>query len=382
MITTIPGDSCDSLRLLSFPAITIIPCGSYTIIPCNSHHCRWLLLMDCYFKMDDIIPRSAWQLIRPLVTSKNHTNGQSFCLHIKCLTGLTDFWWWKSLIDRWWRQSAKSPDDTIVNDMERLSFQVPSEKRCTYVVCNTSQRLDRLRNHFISLTARSGKIPILVDCEGRELGRTDGKLGLVQLGIEDEIYLLDIVEIVESLDVSWKWSWSTKLLKQFCGMIEAIILNFGMDTELTWTLRLIYNLFISMNPQMDGDEVFPDLTGWERYIPLWMGPPPSMQEIIPGIYGGWQTTVQDAVEEKHKQNDTEFWISRPLDPPYSSFWCCTAPGDLQNLLLGSSNVPRHQRRVETICSVVERTATDTGCMVCWSRHPTAGNPRTAGFNAN
>jgi len=45
------------------------------------------------------------------------------------------------------------------------------------------------------------KIPIFVDCEGRDLGRTDGKLGLVQLALEDEIYRVDIVEIVESLKV-------------------------------------------------------------------------------------------------------------------------------------------------------------------------------------
>lgn len=75
------------------------------------------------------------------------------------------------------------------------------EKPFTYIYCNTKQLLNQLRNHFMSLTIGSAKVPIFLDCEGRDLGRTDGKLGLVQLGIEVEIYIVDIVEIAESLDI-------------------------------------------------------------------------------------------------------------------------------------------------------------------------------------
>jgi ribonuclease D len=42
-------------------------------------------------------------------------------------------------------------------------------------------------------------IQIFLDCEGRDLGRIGGKLGLVQLGLEEEVYLIDVISYPESL---------------------------------------------------------------------------------------------------------------------------------------------------------------------------------------
>lgn len=42
--------------------------------------------------------------------------------------------------------------------------------------------------------------PIYLDCEGRDPGRLGGKLGLVQLGIETDVYLVDVITYPEALD--------------------------------------------------------------------------------------------------------------------------------------------------------------------------------------
>ena len=50
------------------------------------------------------------------------------------------------------------------------------------------------------MKSSDGRIPIFLDCEGRDLGRQGGKLGLVQLGVEKEVYLVDVIAYPESLE--------------------------------------------------------------------------------------------------------------------------------------------------------------------------------------
>ena len=40
---------------------------------------------------------------------------------------------------------------------------------------------------------------IYVDCEGNDLGCPGGKLGLVQVGVEKDIYLIDVIKYEESI---------------------------------------------------------------------------------------------------------------------------------------------------------------------------------------
>ena len=44
-----------------------------------------------------------------------------------------------------------------------------------------------------NLVSADDKMAVFLDCEGRDLGQVDGKLGLIQLGIESQIYLIDII---------------------------------------------------------------------------------------------------------------------------------------------------------------------------------------------
>jgi len=48
------------------------------------------------------------------------------------------------------------------------------------------------------LTSADEKAVIFLDCEGRDLGRIDRKLALIQLGIESNIYLIDIIAFLKA----------------------------------------------------------------------------------------------------------------------------------------------------------------------------------------
>ena len=61
--------------------------------------------------------------------------------------------------------------------------------------------MKKLENHFDSLLESHKEFSIYLDCEGRDLGRVGGKLGLVQLGLEKEIYLVDVIKYSESLNL-------------------------------------------------------------------------------------------------------------------------------------------------------------------------------------
>jgi 3'-5' exonuclease len=64
--------------------------------------------------------------------------------------------------------------------------------------------LDQLTTHIEAVTksaSANDKKVIFLDCEGRDLGKSGGKLGLVQLGIESEIYLVDVIAFPKTINV-------------------------------------------------------------------------------------------------------------------------------------------------------------------------------------
>ena len=54
--------------------------------------------------------------------------------------------------------------------------------------------MDQLNGHAKSLVTSSAQIPIFLDCEGHDLGKVGGKLGLVQIGVDDTVYLVDVIK--------------------------------------------------------------------------------------------------------------------------------------------------------------------------------------------
>jgi hypothetical protein len=95
----------------------------------------------------------------------------------------------------------------------------------TYKYCDTLQALDRLSTHVQALLAAASpwtKPYILLDCKGRSVGRVGGKLGLVQVGVEDSIYLIDVLTYRKNID-------AVKLLQ-----------NSNLD-KIVWDGRNIYS---------------------------------------------------------------------------------------------------------------------------------------------
>lgn len=54
---------------------------------------------------------------------------------------------------------------------------------------------------------------IYVDCEGNDLGCPGGKLGLVQVGVESDIYLIDVIKYEEGIPALKKILENEKLVK-------------------------------------------------------------------------------------------------------------------------------------------------------------------------
>jgi hypothetical protein len=74
----------------------------------------------------------------------------------------------------------------------------------SYLLCNSRGRLERVTSILKGLT--EGPHPwqkphIFLCFEGRNLGRGGGRLGLIQLGIKDDIFLLDILTYGKNLEV-------------------------------------------------------------------------------------------------------------------------------------------------------------------------------------
>jgi len=93
----------------------------------------------------------------------------------------------------------------VTHTLQKLSITSPpgasiSESRSPpYVLCDSESPLRKLTTHIENVSKASNeRVPIFLDCEGRDLGQEGGKLGLVQLGVEKEVYLIDVIVYPES----------------------------------------------------------------------------------------------------------------------------------------------------------------------------------------
>jgi len=62
-----------------------------------------------------------------------------------------------------------------------------------YICCTTRANITTLVNHIRQIIASSARPFIFLDCEGRELGSRNGKLSLIQIGVDGSIYLVDVI---------------------------------------------------------------------------------------------------------------------------------------------------------------------------------------------
>ena len=86
----------------------------------------------------------------------------------------------------------------------------------SYTYCKTPESIDVLTAHLRKTigpaTAKKNRY-ILLDCEGRDLGAQNGKLGLIQIGIGDAVYLVDVVALPEAVDKLKSFLQNPSLLK-------------------------------------------------------------------------------------------------------------------------------------------------------------------------
>ena len=91
---------------------------------------------------------------------------------------------------------SSAHDDNSTSESEAES---PS-----YILCSSHDRLEQVSLILKALT--EGPHPwqkphIFLCCEGRHLGRGGGRLGLIQLGVKDDIFLLDTLTYGKNLEV-------------------------------------------------------------------------------------------------------------------------------------------------------------------------------------
>jgi hypothetical protein len=70
-----------------------------------------------------------------------------------------------------------------------------------YIRVDNRNAMDRFTNRVKSLFNQNGpgRTHIYVDSEGKNLGYPGGKLGLVQVGVGDDIYIIDVIKYREAL---------------------------------------------------------------------------------------------------------------------------------------------------------------------------------------
>lgn len=215
--------------------------------------------------------------------------------------------------------------DNIIGGLRVVSLG-PSKAKAVqeppYIFCDTQTELDILSKHIGSVTKSSSledKSPVYLDCEGRDLGRISGKLGLVQLSIEDKIYLVDVIAFPENIAT----------LKDILEnpVLEKVVWDGRMDYSELW-----HGHGISVNPVLDLQlvriyRVCDGRAGGSGFIKL-----EAMSRVFEnidyrlrqesGIDVSKLTRVHEQVKAKHKRDETEFWIERPLSrdlQDYASF---------------------------------------------------------------
>lgn len=69
-----------------------------------------------------------------------------------------------------------------------------------HIYCDDRESLKQFADHIKNLKDSSEEPRVYLDCEGRDLGRVNGKLGLVQIGVEEKVYLIDVIVYPESIE--------------------------------------------------------------------------------------------------------------------------------------------------------------------------------------
>lgn len=74
----------------------------------------------------------------------------------------------------------------------------------SYVLINSRGRFEQFQERIRGLSEEPHvwqKPHVFLCCEGRDLGRGGGRLGLVQIGVKEDIYLLDVLTYGKNLEV-------------------------------------------------------------------------------------------------------------------------------------------------------------------------------------
>jgi len=218
--------------------------------------------------------------------------------------------------------SADSDLETITSSLRVVSLSPTKEAEFPYIYCDTQTQLDSLNDNIESLLKEStveAKSPIYLDCEGRDLGRIGGELGLVQLGLENKIYLVDVIAYPKSL----------KTVKDILEnpVLEKIVWDGRSDYAELW-----HGHGIAMHPVLDLQlvriyQTCDGLPGYAGFIKL-----EGMSRVFDklgyqvrqgsGVDVNKMTRVHEEIKAKHLRNETEFWIQRPLSRDlldYASF---------------------------------------------------------------
>jgi hypothetical protein len=116
-----------------------------------------------------------------------------------------------------------------VGKVENPAFKtaVKRESVTLFEYCNTPETLEKLENEISSLTPDERQSRgILLDCEGRDLGRVGGKLGLIQIGVKNAIYHVDVITLPQALK-------SLKSVLEDSG-IQKVVWDGRMDFSELW----------------------------------------------------------------------------------------------------------------------------------------------------
>ena len=229
--------------------------------------------------------------------------------------------------------------------------------------CNTPGRLDRLTKLIESILQKPHKWQkphVFLCCEGRNLGRVGGRLGLVELGVDEEIFLLDVLTYSKALDVLKEILENDEIDKiMWDGRNAVAELDHGheISIESPIDLQLVQvHEKAGGNPRIRGfvpiehmDAAFLDLseevhtgTGMDMHA-YKRRPTQSLRSLTIG---------RDEIRRK-EQNDKDYWLRRPLSISaldYSSFKIVQLRSLYANFLTAISKYPyievESQRYVE------------------------------------
>lgn len=109
-------------------------------------------------------------------------------------------------------------DDLISQTFGNLSLTVTSPSASSanpYIYVEDKDALDQFVGKVDTLVRQNegNESHIYVDCEGNDLGCPGGRLGLVQVGVETDIYLIDVIKYEEAIPALKKILENEKLVK-------------------------------------------------------------------------------------------------------------------------------------------------------------------------